>query len=153
MRLRAASALRFLFTLGFTWCSRRLISERIPAFWIFFLKRFRALSILSPGCTSTSAKKFTPLSSAGYLEFCYYAFEVSTHEATSQSVTNRILSSEGPKGFFLAGRPLQGAARQQVRMQMKNALPGLGAIIDDHAKIPQIESCRHVPHGAEQLAQ
>lgn len=31
-RLRAASALRLRFTLGFSYRSRRLISERIPAF-------------------------------------------------------------------------------------------------------------------------
>ena len=36
------------------------ISERMPAFWIFFLKRFNALSILSPGETSTSANRFSP---------------------------------------------------------------------------------------------
>ena len=55
LRLRAASDLRFLLTLGFSYLSRFLTSDKIPAFWIFFLNLLKALSILSFSPTLTSA--------------------------------------------------------------------------------------------------
>ena len=60
LRLRAASDLRFLLTLGFSYLSRFFTSERIPAFWIFFLNLRKALSILSFSPTLTSAIVYSP---------------------------------------------------------------------------------------------
>ena len=63
--LRAASDLRFLLMLGFSYLACFLISDKIPAFWIFFLNLFKAFSILSFSPTLTSGICFSPPS--GYV--------------------------------------------------------------------------------------
>jgi len=70
--LRAASALRLLFMLGFSYLSLLFISDRMPAFWIFFLKRLSALSMLSP-CPTCISDKFSNLPSVEI--YILYNFE------------------------------------------------------------------------------